>query len=127
MLNKLGVAAVAAAQEYYGDVATPPAMVNQLLDDLFEEFGEPARHIAEAASDSLLESIRAEEKRMADGWTYEPPTFYEVNAACRAKFAGEYAGAGLCEHVESTSVAERPPSALCKDQIAPTPPSERSA
>ena len=27
----------------------------------------------------MLRKIRQEEKRLAAGWTYEPPTFYEVN------------------------------------------------
>jgi hypothetical protein len=124
MLNKLGVAAVAAAKEYYRDNATLHALVTQLLDDLFEEFGEPARHIANAASDTLLESTRSEERRMADGWTYEPPTFYEVNAACRAQFPGEYAGAGLCEYVESSSAAGDSPSLVQPSAWGQSPVSE---
>ena len=40
----------------------------------------------------MLRKIRQEEKRLAAGWTYEPPTFYERNAA----------------------VTDRPEAALCR-------------
>jgi radical SAM superfamily enzyme YgiQ (UPF0313 family) len=103
LLRKLGVGAAAAAKEYYHDNPTLSAMMTELLDDLIEEFGESARHMAMVAGGPLLERIQSEEQRMADGWTYEPPTFYDINAACRAQLAGEYAGAGSCEYVESTA------------------------
>jgi hypothetical protein len=43
--------------------------------------------------------IRAEEQRLAEGWVYEPPTFYEVNDACRHRFADEYRRAAPCRYV----------------------------
>ena len=32
----------------------------------------------------LLRAMRREDRRLARGWTYEPPTFYEVNEAAAA-------------------------------------------
>ena len=74
--------------------------MSQLLEDLCDEFGDSARRIAEAAGPPLLEDLRAEEMRIADGWTYEPPTFYEVNATCREQFDEEYADAQSCRSIE---------------------------
>ncbi|MDP6059774.1 MAG: hypothetical protein QGH33_12820, partial [Pirellulaceae bacterium] len=43
--------------------------------------GELAEHFAKVVAPSLLEQIRDEQLRLQDGWTYEPPTFYEKNDA----------------------------------------------
>ena len=99
-LGKQGVAAAAAAKAYYRDHPILHAKMSRLLDDLCDEFGESARLIAEVAGPRLLEDIRAEETRMAQGWTYEPSTFYEINATCRQFFADEYVDADFCRCVE---------------------------
>ncbi len=39
----------------------------------------PAR-IYVARSSQQTKALRVEEERLAEGWTYELPTFYEVNA-----------------------------------------------
>jgi hypothetical protein len=102
-LSKKGVAAAAAAQEYYRDHPRLHANMSSLLEDLFDAFGDRARLIAEVAGPPLLEDLRAEEKRMAEGWTYEPPEFYEVNAACRQLYAEEYSDVDSCRYVEPSS------------------------
>ena len=98
-LRKAGVAAVAATREYYRDKPALHAKLSALLDELFEEFGERSRHVAEQAMPYLLESLRAQEKKLADGWVFEPPTFYEINDACQARFAEEYPQATACLYV----------------------------
>ena len=103
-LGKQGVAAAAAAKLYYRDHPALYAKMSQLLDDLCDELGDAARIIAEAAGPPLLKDLRAEETRMAEGWTYEPPTFYEVNASCRQLFADEYADANSSQYVEPAEV-----------------------
>jgi hypothetical protein len=82
-LRKAGAAVAAAAIEYYRDNPAIHAKMSKLLSDLCDQFGAQARHIAEAAGPYVLERIRAEEKRLAEGWVYEPPTFYEFNDAHR--------------------------------------------
>ena len=45
----------------------------------------------------VLWKMRKEEKRLANGWTYEPPTFYERNeAGCEGDHAGN---ASPCRYV----------------------------
>jgi radical SAM superfamily enzyme YgiQ (UPF0313 family) len=99
-LGKQGVAAAAAATAYYHDHPILHAKMSRLLEDLCVEFGDTSRRIAEAAGPPLLEDVRVEEARIANGWTYEPPTFYEINAACRRLFADEFADTDLCRYVE---------------------------
>jgi hypothetical protein len=101
-LSRAGTAVVSATKEYYRDHPALHAKMSELLEDLYEEFGDRSRFIAQQAGPQLLEQIRAEEKRMAEGWTYEPPTFYDTNAACREKFAGEYPDAQPCRYVNTS-------------------------
>ena len=81
---KHGVPMVVAAIDYYQDQPELRLKFEQLRDELFEEFGEQAEHFANVAAPFVLEKIREEEKRLAEGWTYEPPTFYEKNDAWMA-------------------------------------------
>ena len=85
------------------DAEFPHEELPEILNAIEIEFelgGETQRVIAEVAGPVLLEDLRAEEKRMAEGWTYEPPTFYEINAPCRQQFADEYADVDSCRFVE---------------------------
>ena len=83
-LVKHGVPMVVAAIDYYEDQPALRSKFEELRDELFQEFGEQAEHFAKVAAPFVLVKIREEEKRLADGWTYEPPTFYEKNDACLA-------------------------------------------
>jgi hypothetical protein len=80
-LVKHGVPMVAAALEYYHDQPELRVRFEDLMSDLVAEYGAQAEHFAVAAGPFVLEKIRQEEQRLQDGWTYEPPTFYEKNAA----------------------------------------------
>ena len=103
-LSKAGVAVVAATKEYYRENRRLHAKMSDLLEDLYDQFGARARYIAEAAGPHLVEQLRAEEKRLADGWAYEPSTFYEINSACRRLFADEYPEATPCLYVTPSPV-----------------------
>jgi hypothetical protein len=83
-LLKHGVPMVAAALEYYQDQPALRSRLHVLLNELYAEFGEQARHYARVAGPFVLHNIREEEQRLENGWTYEPPTFYEKNPACLA-------------------------------------------
>lgn len=80
-LVKHGVPMVAAAIEYYQDDPALRSRFSALSTELNEEFGEQAEHFATVAGPFVLQKIRDEETRLEDGWTYEPPTFYEKNDA----------------------------------------------
>jgi hypothetical protein len=94
-----GVAMVAAARDYFVTSPVLHAKISSLLEDLFEEFGERARYFAETGGPLLLRDILAEDARLAKGWSYEPPTFFEINAPCRERFGDEYVDAAQCRFV----------------------------
>jgi hypothetical protein len=73
-----------------------------LLKELRAEFGWKSRLVSLLAGPYVYWKLRREEKRLAAGWTYEPPTFYEKNAACHD------AAAAPCRYV-TPQIA--PPSA----------------
>ena len=98
-LRKLGAAVVAATKEYYRDNPPLHAKMSKLLDDVCDQFGARARRVAEVAGPYVLEAIRAEEKKLAEGWTYEPPTFYDLNDACRRRFGEDHPQAAPCRYV----------------------------
>jgi hypothetical protein len=50
-----------------------------LLDEIKRDVGLKARLAAPLAGRLVWSTLRAEDKRLKAGWTYEPPTFYEVN------------------------------------------------
>ncbi len=74
-------AVVAATKRYYRNNPALYAAMSGLLDELVREFGWRSRVFAAVGGPYVLWKIRQEEKRLARGWTYEPPTFYEINDA----------------------------------------------
>jgi hypothetical protein len=92
-------AAVAGAKLYYRDNPEMRAKMSALLDDLHREFGWKSRLYSALGGWYVLWKIRREEKRLASGWTYEPPTFYEKNDACK-----DLAGAARCRYVAPQGV-----------------------
>lgn len=52
-----------------------------LLRDIYREFGWLTRIVAPLIGRYLHLTLKREEKRLADGWTYEPKTFCEKNQA----------------------------------------------
>ncbi len=74
-------AVVGAARLYYRREPVMHAKMTALLRELRAEFGWKSRVCAAIGGRWVLSKIRKEEKRLADGFNYEPPTFYERNAA----------------------------------------------
>lgn len=75
-------AAVVAASRSY--LRARPALygkMSELLRDLRAEFGVKAGASALFGGPFVRWRMEAEGRRLAAGWTYEPPTFYEINAA----------------------------------------------
>jgi radical SAM superfamily enzyme YgiQ (UPF0313 family) len=87
-------AAVGAARLYYRNNPQLYAKMSALLKDLHAEFGWKSRLFSLLGSRWVLGKIHQEEKRLAAGWTYEPPTFYEKNDAC-----DDLSGAARCRYV----------------------------
>lgn len=76
-------AAVWASRQYFRSKPEIRHRAERLLRELRDAFGLRCR-VASAFGGRLLQhSIRREEKRLARGITYEPPTFYERSAGLR--------------------------------------------
>ncbi len=56
-------------------------LITQVLDELYAEFGWKARLAAPIVGRYLYRTLCREERRLQNGWTYEPPTFFETNSA----------------------------------------------
>ncbi len=84
-------AVAAAAKRYYRKNTELRGRVEELLNQIREEFGWNSRLFAALGGAYVFIKIRREEKRLARGWTYEPPVFYEVNDAVTHEDA-----AGIC-------------------------------
>lgn len=76
--------AVWAMAKWYRNNPKIKAKLTILLKDLYQTFGHFTRITAPLIGRYLYVALRREEKRLADGWTYEPPCFYEKNAAAAA-------------------------------------------
>jgi len=77
-------AVAAAARRYYRDEPAMHEKISTILKDLYREFGLKARLSSILGGRYLLRKIRQEQKRLAAGWAYEPPTFYEKNGGFEA-------------------------------------------
>jgi hypothetical protein len=58
--------------------------MNSLLQEIYKTFGWKTRIIAPLAGIYVYAALKKEERRLANGWTYEPHCFYEKNAAALA-------------------------------------------
>jgi len=74
-------AVAGAAARYYRQNPRHRQACAALLKEMKTEFGWTSSLFAWLGGHYVLGKIRKEEERLAQGWTYEPPTFYEVNDA----------------------------------------------
>lgn len=70
-----------AARSYFKDNTRRVEEATALLEELYAECGEEARRAAPIIGRKLYRRLQQEEVRLQQGWTYEPPTFYEANFA----------------------------------------------
>ena len=93
-----------------------PAMrkkMTDLLGEIHREYGLRSRVASALGGLYVLWAIRREARRLAAGWTYEPPTFYESNAACAGPDGSDPAGAAPCRVVAAgPAVHARRPAAV---------------
>ncbi|TWU24590.1 B12-binding domain-containing radical SAM protein [Bythopirellula polymerisocia] len=68
-----------ATRRQYRDNPQYVAQINELLEDLYGEFGWRSRLAAPIAGRYLYHKLQEQQKLLEAGWTYEPPTFYETN------------------------------------------------
>jgi hypothetical protein len=94
-------AVAAAAKQYYRKDPKLYAKMSGLLDEMKREFGWNSRLFAAVGGPYVLWNIRQEEKRLASGWTYEPPTFYDVNDTAGLR---DHPSASQCRYVTPQTV-----------------------
>jgi len=70
-----------ASRRRYQDDPHRKQLINEILDEFHAEFSWKSRLAAPLVGRYLHRTLRREEERLANGWTYEPPTFYETNQA----------------------------------------------
>jgi hypothetical protein len=73
--------AVWAMKKWYKGNGRMTAQTCELLQRLCEEFGWTTRLIAPLYGRYIYAMLKKEEKRLAQGWVYEPAVFYEKNDA----------------------------------------------
>ena len=73
------------------------AKIDAILGGLHREFGLKSRFYAAVGGRYVYWSMHREERRLARGWTYEPPTFYERNEAAQRLASGDGPQATLCQ------------------------------
>ena len=80
------------------------ARIRTVRDDLRAAFGWRTTLWGALVGPVLWGTLWLEKRRLARGWTYEPPTFYETNEAIRA--AGRGPAPSPCRWVEPRTVGE---------------------
>jgi radical SAM superfamily enzyme YgiQ (UPF0313 family) len=107
-------AVLGASMRYYRNNPAMRAKMSEILGELYREFGWKSRLYAAAGKTYVYWKLRREEKRLAAGWTYEPPTFYEKNETADAQLAG-LSRAQRCRYVtpRNAPVGE-PAEAVCE-------------
>ena len=76
-----------AARRWYRGNKPMVEKISRTLRELYSERGLRARLIAPLAGRFVYRKLTREERRLNEGWTYEPPTIYEHNAAAVAVLA----------------------------------------
>jgi radical SAM superfamily enzyme YgiQ (UPF0313 family) len=76
--------AVWAARRWFRSHPELRAKLSRTLKEFYREFGLRSRLGAPVVGRYLGFMLRREERRLRDGWTYEPPTFREINEAMLA-------------------------------------------
>ncbi len=90
---------------YYRNNPAMRTKMTAILKDIYHEFGFKSRFYAAVGGRYVLGKIRKEEKRLTQGGTIEPPTFYEKNYAF-----GDKTGPELCHFVTPKVTPPTPPA-----------------
>jgi hypothetical protein len=107
-------AAIKGIRLYYRKNTAIRAKMSAILKDLHSEFGFKSQFFSAMGGRYVLRKIRKEEKRLAAGWTYEPPTFYEKN-----KWAGDRTITALCRFVTPRILKPLATAASASEQREP--------
>ncbi len=101
-------AAIWASTKYYRDTPAMHTKLSDLLGELYREFGIKARISGWFGGRHVLRRLKQEARRLSQGWTYEPPTFYETNYHVDQSDVSRTESPQLCRFVESTDLRTSP-------------------
>ena len=111
-------AVIWAMKRYYRKNPAMRAKMSRILRGLYEEFGWKSRLVAAVAGPYALWKARREEKRLSQGWTYEPPTFYERNDFVDLPVAKDRPQAELCSYVTPRGIPKPRPSRAAAEPVS---------
>ncbi len=74
-----------AARKWFTDNPGVRRRIDNLLREVYREFGLKARVAAPLVGRYIFRQLKKEDARLKRGWTYEPPTFYELTNQPDAK------------------------------------------
>lgn len=80
-LKSISASVIWATKKWYRKDKPMHDKMGLLLQDLYKEFGWKTRTIAPLLGRVIHFTTKMEAKRLANGWTYEPPTTYIKNAS----------------------------------------------
>jgi hypothetical protein len=103
--------AVWAMRKRYQNDERIAGKAGKLLADIYGEFGRVTRIIAPLIGRYVYRAMKQEEKRLVEGWTYEPTCFCEKNPAATA----------LAKAKPAPAKAEAPTHALHPAKTGPVP------
>lgn len=83
-LRSMYAGAVWAMKKWYRHDKTMHRQLSELLQDIYTTLGLQPRLVAPVAGRYIFRAMKKEQKRLADGWTFEPVTFFEKNGAALA-------------------------------------------
>ena len=104
-------AAIGATRLYYRAHPNPHVLtkVTRLLTELYAEFGFKARLAASFGGRYVWWKMQQEQRRLQRGWTYEPPTFFEVNEPMKQlpDFQSQQPRIACCQSVALERLTQR--------------------
>ncbi len=69
-----------ATRKWLRDQPEQVQKISALLKELHQEFGWRSKLAAPIAGRVLFRSLKRQQRMLDEGWTYEPPTFYDTNS-----------------------------------------------
>ena len=84
-LRSMHAGAIWAMKKWYRDDKVLYPQLVELLEDIYATLGVQPRLIAPIAGRYIYWSMQREDRRLASGWTIEPKTFLEKNAAAQVE------------------------------------------
>jgi hypothetical protein len=98
-----------AARRAYRKDARLANQMSSILAEIHREFGWKSRLMTPIAGLHIYRLLRREEQRLQNGWTYEPPTYFETNHVAGPPRAVQVQGVLACANdadVEDHATAE---------------------